>query len=552
MTLPPWVPQPWGASPVSNLPVTVVGTGDSLQSAINALQVTGGRILMVAGTYAVADGAKITIPVGCAPLDIIGLPHGYSVGGTVIQATGAWPANTPLFEIHSSYHRFTNLKFDANRKASNAWYLRGWSFGKASWCMFTNAITDGVYCDDTAGRLNDSNIYEQCIWDQNGVLFYTAPIAANYTTGTRTLIAGTATVAAGSNTIPIAGGPSAAALGIRTGTDKGDIIRVGANELTAYYGMIESVTTDGGGNITAIVVHGAARHLPTAAHAGAGLPFAIGVGDGYHEARYADNNLNRFDGCLFRHSGGSGARFNGLYGPTVIGGHSDYNNGAGVSIGDNDNAGLVRGAKFDHLYMEFNKVNWAVGQVRDIKIETHNDDATGVLFFGLGEGGATGVFIHNGLVENLQLGRPQNFLVEVKNDGGTYKVRLVSERFGGNSSFTTDKITNPSAAFVAIPSVDAGTAFAGGAGLVAGATSILVIDTANDQPIKPSGTFVVEFNDTGTSCTVWPRLASTNINGVTRNRLWLNLANAATGAPVNWNSIPVGTTVSVRVDCYLK
>lgn len=61
--------------------------------------------------------------------------------------------------------------------------------------------------------------------------------------------------------------------------------------------------------------------------------WAIGVGCGWWEARSGDNGISVFSLCRFRSNSEAGLALDGLYGPTVIGGHFDSNACYGVRVG---------------------------------------------------------------------------------------------------------------------------------------------------------------------------------------------------------------------------
>lgn len=503
-----------------------------------------------AGVY--LTSAELQMKATSKAARLYGAGHNYlSTGGTTIQATAA--IRSVLAQL-TSYALIEDVKLDAASTATYGLYLNTSNLSRYTNVFVTNGKLDGIFLETSAGgKLNDTSVWTQCWSVGNGTVYVNAAIAAQYNArgsaiNVRTsAITGTATVAAGNSTITIAAGTDLTTLGVR----KGDWIRTGSGALNAsmtYAGQIESVTS------TTIVLAAANANLPTAAHAGSGLNYAIAVGDGWREAISADNNIHTVIGGLFRSNAGVAISTHALFGSTFIGVQTDGNGFGAIGLGDADNANLVRGTAMVRPYSESDNGHFDVfyGDCSGISIVSPT--------FGVGTSrgitGSTSGMIFNGeSPESISLGLDQNFLFEVENVAGTIKHRIVANHFGGFASLAAGRVTGQTVAVTTTPTVDSTHDFAAGAGLFsAGGTLVVLLNTAGTQNLAPDGMVRIEYDDTGSAHQVALEVQSAvNVNGVTRNWIALYLMNSS-GTLIDWSAanIGAGKTIGVRFDVKMK
>ena len=523
--------------PSTDVFTTFGGDGVAIQAAINAAaaDVTKPPVLYLRGGVWKIE-AELTLPVGCRPLTIIGEPTDYmGVAGTILRADKKMRS---VLAIFSPYHELVNLKFDANRNATQGRFIQGWTFGRQSWVVVTNAIADGDFLNNADGTINDCILSKQCFYVGNGITYVTSAIASQYTNGTRTTIAGTAATTAGDPVVRFTGAPDLTTLGIR----RGDFLRLGAVKATSRYLQIDKVAP------ATITLQGAANNLPKTTVTG--LPFAIGVGDGWHDTLFRDNNRNVFDDCVFRGSGGSGIVMCGLYGDTVRDGLADFNNFFGVVMGSCDNVALLDSASLQNVYMEENTADYFFGQVTNVTVANPNRNAS---IFSIIGSSPQGTIVRNGTVESIALGAPQNFLVEVRNQNGVLQSRIVADHWEGFASLQADRVSGASVNWTPVPVVSTTTGFANGVGIRSDGF-LLLLNTPNGQDAGISGLAIVEFSN------VTPALVAslsvdlaTNVGGVTMVRPALRLS-SQTGAPQEWRTTTItpNKSIGIRLQAYIR
>lgn len=518
------------------MPIINADDHPSVQAAINAAAAAG--IVEVHFSAKVYDiNAELQIPTSGPPNQSIrlrGVPHNYTgLGGTIIRA--AQPMRSVLAAI-GAYCEMDSIKFDAARKATYGLLLQGATLMRCRNVMVTSALFDGVHLD--ALKINDSMKWESCIIEQNGTNYVSNSIAGQYSHGVRTNVAGTANLTANSPNVTFNGAPDLTSLGIR----KGDYLRVGATLKESFYGQIESA------NPNKITLQGNATNLPTVS--AQNQPFAIGVGDGWHESRHQDNNVNILDGCLIRLNGGSGIRMNGLFGDTVIGGQTDFNNFGGIVFGPADNQGAVINALVANCYSEENTFTFGFGQATNVTIlsPTSGGDA----LFRVGEL-TKGTILRDDRFELIELGAQQNFVLQVRNDNGTLKHRIVADIAQGWASVQAVKVHDASPQYQPTPTVTAANGFKNGAGIVTNLTHMLALDTDSTQNVAVSGTVTIEDDSTGTLHRAMLSTDARNIKGVTINRPVLYLRDSAgTFLPWSTQTIPNGRHIAIRVSAYIR
>ena len=500
----------------------------TIQTLINANSPLGITIVPPDAEYLLS--AELCVPATAHGEILHGIPGKYDVAqGTRFKLTGS--ARSCLTTTNAYRVKISGITFDANRLGTYAVYLNGFTWSSAEDCNFLNGITDGLHLG-TDPNLNDTNTFTRCFFVGNGTLRATTGVIAGYTSGVRTVIAGTCTTIAGNATITFAGAPDLTTLGIR----RGELIRI---HFTAPNSpqviQVESVAAT---TITAMVNTDNKPQVSAA-----GLDFAIGLGAGYYEERATNNNVNHLIDCVSR-GNPVGLRFDGLYGPVVDGGQIDFNSLVAICVSVADNNTAFIGAQFSRVYTEANTAGqYFLGQSQDVVISAPNSDAA-PFFANPALNVSDCTIIRKGRVETLKFGADQSFVIQVtRTAGGVLQHRIISDLINQSGSAEADKINGFSNAYANTPTLDPGNvAFVNGAGIFG---SSLVLDTAA-QGAVPFGILRIEDNTTGANVRESLSVSTVNINGVTQNRTTLRLLDA-TGAEASWPaSIGNGTTLAIR------
>ena len=592
-------------------------TSAAIQDAIDDAAVAGDgvkrRLYLSGRTWSITS--ELTIPSTAKPIELFGDPHNVGVGGTQLVATTSLGSDKALLKILSKSHVLRDLVFDVNRNADYGLRLNDATSVRLEHIAVKNAKRDGIHSDATG--LNQGLHLSAGYLAGNGTLYRTAGLAEQYTDRApwQTALSGTASLTAGQATITV--GDDITGLGIRygdpvrvgtgkvtltsltsssttaTGTTSsahgwaaGQYVVIAGASPAAYNGTyrIESTPTSttftyafaGGtspatGTITAINRHAAyygkiasvsstqitvmntVPNLPL--FSGSGLDYAVGVGAGWYEERAATNGYNIIDAVsIIRSNGAFGIRMYALYGDTIDTSLVDYNPFAGISIGEPDNANAVFEPVMNHVYMEFNTIDyWPGGAVSgEVNAPSENSD---IFMLGVHESLiARGLTTRHGQVESWLLGALQDLLIEVWHDAGTLKHRIVADRWSGHATVSARAVHAPSGTFVATPQVGATTNFSGGAGILAADNAILLFDTPNAQNVAVSGSAGVELNSTGTPYTASLITSAGNVSGLNIRRIGIVLVNSSSGSAVNWNTttIPSEKRIAIRVRVHMR
>lgn len=197
------------------------------------------------------------------------------------------------------------------------------------------AVANGGAADSSA---NDKMHFVDCWMDRNGTMYRTSGIGAiTQNLGIDTVTPGTVSTTITSDQV-VGVGTSFTTMGLR----QGDILRVGTSGNMEFL-MIDSVQDDTHITLTGTSLAAQTRNTQ---------PFAIGVGDGYHEDNSSENNINHISGGLFRGNSGAQLFFNGLYGPNVEHCQIDYVPSYAVIVNDGTAGKTVASSTFTHLYIE--------------------------------------------------------------------------------------------------------------------------------------------------------------------------------------------------------
>ena len=143
----------------------------------------------------------------------------------------------------------------------------------------------------------------------------------------------------------------------------------------------------------------------------------------------------------------------------------------------------------------------------------------------------------------------QCFMVQIFNNAGTMQHAIFGDIGQGGASNFAGQVSGASATLTATPSVAAGVAFAAGAGIDSTATQYFIFNTAAQVTADNLAFAFVEKASVESTITAAIAYRSSNVNGVTQNRLALTLWNAVSGASYAWTTvnIPAGKEVDVRV-----
>ena len=511
----------------------------SIQAAIDyAIANDIPEILLPEGVTQLTSELQIPALASSRPLILRGRPHrsiDQPTKGTTLKATASMRS---VFAILSANHRLQDVLIDANRNATYGLYLKNTYASHFDNVLVMNAITDGWHFEGDSST-NNSVIMIGCWAHANGTTHATSTIKAEYDSlfGTVQQIAGTAATTATSATITISGGPDLTTLGIR----KNDFVRVGGTASSAYFGIISSVTSN------TIVVQ--SQLVPQTT--GSGLPFAIFVGFGVNLEEGTNNNILVVVGGDYRGSSGSNFNVQGLFGSSFVGCAFEFGHFAGFSVGRADGSVAIAGTLLDNCYFEANQAAeiWA-NQCTSLTITSPTfasvnppyairPHLTTLL-------PAQGVLQANGLRTVLQSGTEQDFVFELRNNGGTIEHRFISDFLNGGAAAGATRINGASSSYNTTPSIGSGTPFTAGAGIQSG--NRILFDTA-EQPNAPHfrpPSAVVEVDSTGLAPRVYATRINDNVNGITLTRFALGFV-TANGAAFNINNTNIGTGKQILV-----
>jgi hypothetical protein len=149
----------------------------------------------------------------------------------------------------------------------------------------------------------------------------------------------------------------------------------------------------------------------------------------------------------------------------------------------------------------------------------------------------------------------QSFVVTVQNTAGTLQHKVTYDAAGSGLGAYADKINGASGTLSNTPLVDGTTGFTAGLGILSSSTNVLLLDVPDQTTSTDFDAIaVIEFNSTGNTHTVFTRLLSSNVNGVTRNRLALQFTDSTTGNGrlLNTTNIPAGKSLIIRVRGHIR
>jgi hypothetical protein len=482
-------------------------------------------------TYLVSSELQLT----GSPIEVAGPTLNYNgSGNATLVATAAMRS---VLAVLSTRQTIRNVKIDADGQANYGIYLANAGCSQFDRVWATGALFDGI--NNSATGNNNHITLDTCYLVGNGKTYASAGAIAAFTNGREVAIAGSVATTASGLTLTFTGAPDLRTLGIR----KGDIVAIGTTKLTASYHLIESVPT-----ASTITLQGNIWNRPTAT--ASGLDYAIGVGDGWSDSRNGNGAVGLFRNVISHSNGGSGYKVNCAYGHTIVAGDTSYNNFAGICFGVSDNVGAVYASSFIGVYCEGTAMCYYLG-AGSVNII----GPTGVI----SDGAQLFVYAHDGIANaNIEIGdsvyswhygKRQSFLLQINNNGGTLRHRIIADVATGGATLLTDRITGATNAYTNTPHVDAATPFAGGGGILNSSQAVFLFNTAQSQVSETDFFGVVEYNDTGTDYGVTIGTVSVNINGVTRTWPSFRLRNPTTGAQVSIDTvaIPAGKSICVRI-----
>ncbi|HEX3845745.1 MAG TPA: hypothetical protein VHV81_00060 [Steroidobacteraceae bacterium] len=221
---------------------------------------------------------------------------------------------------------------------------------------------------------------------------------------------------------------------------------------------------------------------------------------------------------------------------------------------------LADDTEIDHVWeVGRNAASWRLagaqyvwGSKRSARVLRGNGmRADGSYFAGnaTGQGHHAAVAPHggDGLWESESAGqRLQSFTLRIRNDSGMLQHRI-GEPGGGDTRFAST-INAASAAFVRTPAgADATTPFAAGGKIGGSQTNVFWLDTADQSAADTLGVAFVSYNSTGVVLNVVAGVAAASIVGTSRNRLYFQFTNAATGAPFALDTAHIASGVVLQV-----
>lgn len=146
----------------------------------------------------------------------------------------------------------------------------------------------------------------------------------------------------------------------------------------------------------------------------------------------------------------------------------------------------------------------------------------------------------------------QAFSLQIINDGGTIKHRMGALADASLSSNLRTRIIGATSNLSVTPTgSDASTAFAAGGKISSTYPSAFILDTAAQETPDQLATAQVLFSQAGKSLTAWMTMLPLNVNGVTRQRLMVQLFDAASGVPFDLATLPTGKALVIGITGYI-
>jgi hypothetical protein len=522
-----------------------------LQDAFDYGSTNSVDVYVPAGIYMTSQ----KIDIDGKPVIIRGAPHDFWTGDTNTIIKSSATATTPI-SVTTPRHKLYDLELNANGLANYGLYMCGAGYSTFTGIYAHHALFDGFNNANVASCNNNHITCNNCQSSNNGKLYATSGMSGTSgglgNVGQLVSISGTAATTAANATITVTGGPDFTTFGVR----KGDLVAVmpaGGSVLTASYHLIESVTA------TTIVTQ--ANYYNRPQYTASGLEYAIGVGSGWRDMRNGNGGVSVLNNCTFFGNGSSGIHMDAAYGHLVTSGDVSYNGLAGISFGVSDNSGAITGAQINNLYCEDVAMCYFLGagsivinSMNGTSFDTIGADLTTV--YGTEIQGADAIINTAGTEYIWEQGEMQNFVLQVRNNGGTIEHRIVGEFMSsagsGSASSAANRVAGASTTYAVSPALSAGTGFTSGGGILS--STSFVLNNTRTQSSTLALTAVIENNTTGTgfTATIGPLLA-TNIGGTTRNWARVYLLNSS-GTSVNWSTanIPAGSYVAVRITGRLR
>lgn len=138
-------------------------------------------------------------------------------------------------------------------------------------------------------------------------------------------------------------------------------------------------------------------------------------------------------------------------------------------------------------------------------------------------------------------------VVEVQNVAAVLKHRIMADAGSGATPANATRISGASATQAATPSVSSTVDFVSGMGIEAANPNRLIFNVASQTVGNRMGIASVEYDNTGSGFSrVSVQIASSNINGVIRNRLVFEVYDTA-GTIVNFTAANIGASKLVRI-----
>lgn len=247
---------------------------------------------------------------------------------------------------------------------------------------------------------------------------------------------------------------------------------------------------------------------------------------------------------------------NGRYGIWCTGASTTITNNILIDNNQERNASFpeILGGGADGCYIVGNRIQSGAGAnsaaiYYDSKGYIAKNYAVGSSFF---FGTTPTSFLSENVDDSTGLLHEQSFVFELVNTAGTLQHAFYTQPGASTVSSTTlSRITGVSATLTTTPTAtDSSTAFAAGGKISSVATSRFIFDTAAQFATFAKLSGPVIYNDTTTAIQCQVKILSTNVNGVTLDRLVFEFTNASTGAAFALTTGNIGSGKKLQVQFY--
>lgn len=221
------------------------------------------------------------------------------------------------------------------------------------------------------------------------------------------------------------------------------------------------------------------------------------------------------------------------------------------------------GATYSHI-IEVDTTAYTTWTVQDAAFIGFTPTVTnGILKIGAAYYGGTSTTAANGLSYSknmmlhgttlgVKLQQLQAFCVRLNNNGGTIRHRIGANVDSSVTATFAEKINGATTSYNTTPTgTDSTTAFTAGLKIGNPTKSFVILDTNTQVSSDVIIQAQIVYNSTTTALTAWAYIVSTNVNGVTKNRVVIQFLNATTGAAYDLTTLPSGAFIDTNVICFI-